>query len=259
MPSPPPIQVNVLGPLSVAIDQQRVRPPASHRAWALLGYLALRPGPCPRMQVAATLWPRVREQSARASLRTALWALRGALGADAGDVLRTGRDSVGLIDDDRLATDLREFSSNASAGRHEAALRLYRAPLLDGIDDDWALLERAAFAERVGETLGALATAALERGDADAAVAWARRRAHAAPLDEQAARSLMVALQAAGEYAEALRVQRALADRLRRELFVAPAARTHELARRIRLTATYEAAAYGEPHMAATAGPRARG
>jgi DNA-binding SARP family transcriptional activator len=267
----PEVQVSVLGPLEVVIDGRPVAPPASRRAWALLGYLALHPGPIPRGQVAAALWPRVHEQSARGSLRSATWALRRAFGRRAAEVLLATRESVGLTDDGRLVTDLREFGAALSARRHELALGLCRGPLLFGIDDDWALIERAAFAERVGEALGALTTAALARGDTAAAVAWARRRARAAPLDEHAARSLMVALEATGEYAEALRVERALADRLRRELFVAPAAATRTLGRRIRLAAvTREAAAYalGEAHATdspaarpgtAMAAPRARG
>jgi DNA-binding SARP family transcriptional activator len=254
------VQVNVLGPLEVTIDGVPIEPPASRRAWALLGYLALRPGAVPRGEVASALWPRVHEQSARGSLRSAAWALRRALGRRAADVVLATRESVGLIDDGHLVTDLRRFGADVNAGRHEAALRLCRGPLLFGLDDDWALVERAAFAERVGEALGALTTAALRRGDTSAAIAWARRRVRAAPLDEQAARSLMVVLEAAGEYAEALRVHRTLADRLRRELFVAPAAATRELARRIRLAAaTREAAAFADRRLPAMAAPRARG
>lgn len=119
------------------------------------------------------------------------------------------------------------------------------APLLRGIDDEWALIERHAFEDRLAGALSALTLGALERGDIAGAVRWARRRTRLAPRDEPAARALMVALAVEGERAAALEVYRALSSRLCRELGVAPAPATLELARRIR--AGDSAAAMGRP------------
>jgi DNA-binding SARP family transcriptional activator len=62
-------------------------PPLSlpiRKAQALLAYLALPPGQAhPRDKLAALLWGGIREDSARASLRQALFAVRRAL-ADTG-------------------------------------------------------------------------------------------------------------------------------------------------------------------------------
>ncbi len=184
----------------------------------------------PRAEIAAALWPEVCDTSARGSLRSAVWALRRALGATAHDRLEATRDMIGLVDDGALWTDLRAFSSAVAAGELERALALRRGPLLQGIQDEWALLERDAFEDRFGAALGTLTLGALEAGDRALAIRWARNRARIAPSDEPATRALMVALAAAGERAAALTVYRRLADRLRRQLGVDPASATRELA-----------------------------
>src|SRR6478735_967649 len=97
------LQVRLLGELQAEVGGRTVVPPASRRAWSLLAWLALHPGEHPRGAVAARFWPDVLDSSARASLRSAAWALRRALGAD--DTLIAGRDRIGL----RCGTDLAAF------------------------------------------------------------------------------------------------------------------------------------------------------
>jgi DNA-binding SARP family transcriptional activator len=263
------LEIRLIGPLAASVRGRAVPPPASRRAWALLGFLALRPGPLSRAEIAAALWPEVRDTAARGSLRSAVWALRRALGSAGSDRLEATRDTLGLVDDAALWTDLRAFATAVADGQLEAALTLRRGPLLDGIEDDWALLERDAFEDRFGAALGTLTLDALEDGDRALAIRWARRRADLAPCDEPAARALMVALAAAGEKAAALTAYERLTARLRRQLDVDPAPATRGLAARIR--AGGSAAEAGPPPQAllrwlrrddalvATAAPRARG
>src|SRR3954447_18214302 len=97
------LHVRLLGDLQAELDGRPVAAPASRRAWALLAWLALHPGEHPRGTGAARVWPDVPDSSARASLRSAAWALRRALGAD--DALVTGRDRIGL----RCLTAVAEF------------------------------------------------------------------------------------------------------------------------------------------------------
>lgn len=226
--------VGLLGPLEVSLGSGESTRPVTGRPAVLLGFLALRPGPRPRSRVAPALWPDVLDTSARASLRSAMWALRRSLGPVAENRLIATRDAVGLVDDGRLWTDLRAFAAAMADERHEAALALYRGPLLDGIEAEWVLAERTALEERVSEALAALTDAALRRGDSATALRWARRRVAAAPFDEAATRALMAVLAARGEAAAALQVYRRLAERLGRELGVAPARATRERAARLR-------------------------
>src|SRR6478735_1140474 len=175
------LQVRLLGELQADVDGRVVVAPASRRAWALLGWLALHPGEHPRGTVAARFWPDVLDSSARASLRSAAWALRRALGAD--DALVSGRDRIGL----RCATDVAEFDAHCAAGRLEDAVALCRGPLLADLDEDWVLEARDEHAERLGAALARLAASAPP---GPRAIAFARRRLALDPLDEAAARDL---------------------------------------------------------------------
>src|SRR4051812_20503961 len=88
------------GRIAGELDGSPLPMPTSERARALVGWLALHPGPHPRVEVAAQLWPDSAEPAARASLRTALWALRQSWGPDAtARVLLSGRESVGFAPD----------------------------------------------------------------------------------------------------------------------------------------------------------------
>src|SRR4051795_3174414 len=175
------LHVRLLGELQADLDGRPVEAPASRRAWALLGWLALHPGEHPRGTVAARFWPDVLDASARASLRSALWELRKAVGVDG--ALLAGRDRIAL----RCETDLGEFEACVAAGRLEQAVMLHRGPLLAGLDDDWVLEARDELAERLGSAYARLAATATPA----AAVGWARRRLQLDPLDEDAACELM--------------------------------------------------------------------
>ncbi|MFA9272708.1 MAG: hypothetical protein ACEQSX_18555, partial [Baekduiaceae bacterium] len=88
------LRIGLLGAESLESDGVPLTPPAGRPARALLGWLALHPGLHPRGDLASRLWPDVLDTSARASLRSAAWALRGALGPAAprreGDRARLG-------------------------------------------------------------------------------------------------------------------------------------------------------------------------
>ena len=85
------LRVRLLGAVVIERDGEPVPVPGSTRR--LLAFLALRPGPHDRDALAARFWPDVAQPAARASLRTAVWALRRALGEDA---LEASRSTVGL-------------------------------------------------------------------------------------------------------------------------------------------------------------------
>src|SRR5581483_1764754 len=220
------VRVRVLGPVEVEVDGRSVPPPAGRPARALLAWLALHPGAHTRSAVAGALWPDVLDTSARASLRTALSAVRRSVG-DAS--LVATRERVGLAGEVRV--DVREFDALVDAGEPEAALELARGELLPDLDDDWVLRARDRHRERWSAALAAVGAAAA---DPAAALAAARRRAELDPFDEAAHRDLMMALAAAGEPASALDVYQRLRVRFRRELGLAPSTATRDLAASLR-------------------------
>ena len=134
--------------------------------------------------VAARFWPDVLDSSARASLRSALWELRAALGD--GDALVAGRDRIALRCDDRPGRVRRATSPpGGSRTRGRAAPRAAAGRPRRRLGAGGA--RRARRAARRGAR-------AARRGGADARrtrVGWARRRLALDPLDEDAARDLM--------------------------------------------------------------------
>src|SRR5512144_3091361 len=105
--SAPVVEVRLLGGLHAAVDGGPVELPADARARELLARLALSSRPQTRSALAGRLRPEVPEESARKTLRNALYELRRALGPEGRDaVIVTGRH-VGLSD--AVGVDVREF------------------------------------------------------------------------------------------------------------------------------------------------------
>src|SRR5205823_6122903 len=189
-------------------------PPVSR----LLAVLALRPGPQDRETVAATLWPGAAGPAARASLRTAVWALRKAVGDDA---LITSRTAVGLRPE-AITVDLADGQRRAAAGDIAAAVALCHGELLPGYAEDWAETARRRQRTELAETLATRTAAAERDGDAAGAARWSRLRCELDPLNEAAHADLVRQLAAAGDRAGALVAGREVTDRLRAELGVQP-------------------------------------
>ncbi len=228
------LRVRLLGDLAIEVDGTAVEPPASRRARALLGWLALDRRMHPRSGLAARFWPDVLDQSARTSLRSALSALRRALGPGGERYLIATRDEVGLADVSLVWTDVAEFERCLEENRLEDALALGRGELLSGLEDDWVYEPRDGHRDRVAGVLARLAEGAEQDGDLRSAIEYTRRQVALDPLAEEAQRDLMRRLAAAGERSAAIRAYERLSRRLRDELRLAPAQATRELAAALR-------------------------
>ena len=224
------LRARVLGALEVELNGAEIDSPASQRPWAVFAYLALAPRPVTRGELAGRFWPDVLDQSARASLRSALWVLRRRLG----DALTVNGERVGLRDEPGVWIDLREFERLAAGDDPAAALELCRGDLLEGLEDDWAVSARDRHRERVIELLERLAQDAEERGELREAIELTRRQVEHDRFDEEAHRRLIERFERAGDRAGAMRIYRGLAERLRRELGVAPSRQTRELVEQVR-------------------------
>src|SRR3954451_7612024 len=115
------LRLRLFGDLAVEVDGSTLSPPESARARALLAWLALHPRLHPRGRVAALFWPDVLDSSARASLRSAMWSLRRALGEAGERHLVATRERVGLQD---VEVDVRELDRLAADGKLEEAAAL---------------------------------------------------------------------------------------------------------------------------------------
>lgn len=225
------VSVRVLGDLALHVGAAPVALPDSLRSRALLGWLAINPGPHPRREVAAALWPDVPDASARQSVRSALWSLRRALGVHADTVLDTSRDRIALCNVD---VDLWRFEDLVDRDRLDEALAVAAGELLVGLDEEWALVARDEYRDRVIRLLAALSEKAAADGDTVTALERARQAVALNPLSESCARLLMCRLEESGDRPVALAVYTKLVDRLRRELRIAPSEETWRLAEKIR-------------------------
>ena len=169
------LRIHAIGGFRVEVGDQDRTPAAFDRAAALLAWLALNPGPHPRSAVAARFWPDVLDESARASLRSALWALRRQLGEEANGALVATRDRVGLGDD--VWVDVGEAERLRAAGELEKALALAEGELLPGLEDEWAFEARDEHRARTAAVLEQLAAASEEAGDVRRAADLSRRAA----------------------------------------------------------------------------------
>ncbi len=193
------LRIRLFGQVEVEVDGVRLTPPAGRRAWALLSWLALHPGPNARARVAAAFWPDMPDAAARQNLRSAVRVLRQGLTDAGARHLRASRDQLGLDPPEEIRLDLDEFADLAAAGRLAEAVALARAELLAEFDDDWVQEPRERLRAEVLGLLERLAQDAEADGDPDAALAWTRRQAELAPQAEEPQRRLMTRLARAGD------------------------------------------------------------
>ena len=211
-----------------------------------------------RDELVALFWPELDQQHARTALRQALHYLRKTLGHEV--FLTRGEEEI-AVDGSRIRCDAIEMDASLDAGDAEAALALYRGPLLPGLHiggsaelDRWLDGERDRFARRAFAAAGSLARHEEQRGDGAGAIAWARRAAELAPFDETAARTLIRLLDAAGASAEAIATYNAFALAIRQELELEPSTETRELIRGIREAAAERAARAADLEPAGSSG-----
>jgi DNA-binding SARP family transcriptional activator len=207
----------------------------------LVAYLAMRsPRGEHRERVMSLLWGSHFDQQARQNLRQALVRLRRSLG----DVVASNDDEHIGLSADGIETDVRRFeaaATDASLAGLEVAEQLYAGPFLQHGEvgeegfDEWLASERRRLEAVAADVLARLSQLRLDRGDHVGAQDTARRAIALAPLKEDAHRTLMTALAASGERAEALRHYAGLEQVLHRELQALPEHATTSLVERLRV------------------------
>jgi DNA-binding SARP family transcriptional activator len=236
--------VYALGGLRVCVGARAVPAAAwgSARPRELLAYLLAHPEGRTKEQVGLALWPEASAAQLRNNFHVTLHRLRKALGgaawvALAGERYRVPAALVAEFDAARFAREAAAARAALARGAPgaaaalEAALAGYGGDFLDGEGaGDWHLAFRAALRRAHAEGLLALGAAHAAAGrPGRAAEAYGRALARD-PLREDAAAALMRCHAALGERAQALRVYRDLARRLRDELGAEPDAATTALA-----------------------------
>jgi predicted ATPase/DNA-binding SARP family transcriptional activator len=231
------LSIRLLGPFDVQFGGERIDRIHSRKEQWLLALLALRSGrEVTREWLAGTLWPDSLKQQALAYLRRSLYLLKAALGDQSRCIQSPSAHSLCLDVSgafvDVVAFDAAIARGDAASLRH--AVTLYRGPLLEGCEEDWAVSERQAHELSFLSTLETLAELLRESGEIGQAISCLRRLVQADPLRESAHRALMVALAEHGDYAAMIQVYRELRLFLRREVNSEPSPETLQLLEQLR-------------------------
>lgn len=236
------LTARLLGTPQFAMGDRAIDP-GNGRAGALLAYLVATRQVQSRDRLAGFFWPDVPQRNALASLRTALYDLRRALGRDAAPRLVVERTRVAVAVDG-LDTDVARLEAVAAGADDldalEAAVAAWRGDFLDGVVvpdaadfDDWLFLERERLANLYLSALCRLGERYADRGDFGRAAEAARRVLAIDPLREEIHRALMSYLALDGQRGAAIAQYRACQELLRRELDIEPLAATTAAYQRI--------------------------
>lgn len=240
-------------------------PFSARKATALLAYLAVQPTRTARREVLANLlWENVDYAQARVSLRQALAAIRKIEG-DNPPLVIADADFLKLSPD--VLTDVAEFE-RLSGGDEESrrqAVALYRTDLMAGFGlrdgpafNEWLAIEQARLRQQAVSLLSGLIDAAVaEGGDLNLGASAALRLLALDPFNEAAHRGLMTIYARQGRAALALSQYRSLSELLRRELQVAPEARTQQLYETLRAARRRDPEPAGPRHEPVSAAPSA--
>ncbi len=234
------------------IDGRTAVIPLNGRPARLLAFLALEPGRFfPRSDLQASLWADRCDDVAAGALNTTLWRLRCAVEkppAKSGSVIacdRRGALSLSVSAD--VMVDVKRFESLTAAGlakpldrldaqdiaRMQEGVALYRADILSGCHDEWALRARERHRLHYLNALGRLMQVSAQAADYAEAIGHGQAILHHDALREDVHRQLMNLFVANGQRTLALRQFEVCRDALRRELAIAPMRETLELYRRL--------------------------
>ena len=219
--------LELLGSLSLRGDTGLLPPAAQQkRRLGLLAILALggKRG-LSRNRIEAYLWPESSAARARHALDQAVYAIRHALGSDV--ILSTGREL--RLNPELVRADVWEFDDAIRARQWDAAVGIYKGPLLDGLHfgesrelEAWIDTERARVLLEYQTAIEFLADRSAEAGDHSRVVKWRRKLASSDALSAGPTKKLMLALAAAGDRAGAVKQARQYQDLVRQELEMEP-------------------------------------
>jgi DNA-binding SARP family transcriptional activator len=218
------------------VDGQLIDP-GPRKVKALFAWLAVNPGiEHPREKVAAMFWPDSEEDVARHSLRQALASLRKVM-PDEISPLKTTQGSI-LFDRTNIEVDALAFEAALAVGELRASeeiTQLYKGEFLAGCNpkadlfEDWLSDHRHHYRERAVNAMCQRLTVLIDTRKFKQAVPVAVQLITIDPLRESAYRGLMMAHQAMGNHALALRWYRRCERVLLRELAVLPCLETRAL------------------------------
>lgn len=240
------LHLQLFGPPAVFRGEEPVTGFVSHKASALLFYLATTGQSCNRDMLASLLWGESPEEKARKNLRDVLFNLRPLVG----DYLIISRQTVSLdqeapheVDVVRFATLLKELGDLKSGSLSAAAMiflrdavDLYRGEFLEGLHisqapdfETWLFEERTKLHQLVVQSLHSLTNYLTQQGNTALGIKYASRLLALEPWREETHRQLMQLLVWSGQRSAALAQYETCRRLLRENLKIEPEPETRQL------------------------------
>ncbi|HYQ15749.1 MAG TPA: BTAD domain-containing putative transcriptional regulator [Polyangiaceae bacterium] len=242
------LRVFLLGGFRIEHDGPEPEVRSTRAVQALLAFLMLHHDSLHgREELQAIFWPDYHPHQAQRCLSTALWRARAVLEpphVPRGTYLRTdGLGRIGFVYGDGVWADAVEFQRAVETLVRVPAARLeppqaaslrhavdhYKAELLAGFDEEWALRERGRLNLLLLRGLEHLVSYHQERGEPAEAFNLAQRVLERDPLRESVHREVMLCHWRMGQRGLAVQHYRACKKLLLSELGVAPSAETQAL------------------------------
>ena len=227
-----PVNVQLLGGLSLKYQGRTLPPLPTRTARSLLGFLLVnRELPHPREWLAGTFWPDLPETRARRRLSHALWQIQQTLAELPAPLIVLTADTVRIGDQVNLVIDVEEFErlGSGTVEETEEAIDLYRGDLLAGTYDDWLVVEQQRVRSHYSSILRRSIDQQKARGAVDVALSHARRLVTHNPLDEEAQREVMRLCYLLGQFNDAIRQYEFCKSIIEEELNSAPEPETTAL------------------------------
>ena len=258
------VKIFLLGDFRVEYKSKIVKLPTKQTK-SVLAYLVLnRNRPIRREKLASLFWGRRQfadvygseddgeqgeenlERNVRASLRTALSAIRKELGNDIFlddvDAVQINPSRLVWIDAEKFRNTAKEILAGSLTGVQLDELALYKGDLLNEFEDDpdeaWILPEREALRDLYRDAVLRMAQTMRSKGDYEKAIGYAQEALSVEPYNEAAYQHLMLCHFMLGQKNVALeqyrKLERALHDEFSESDSAAPSSETRNLFNRIK-------------------------
>ena len=244
------VDIKLFGPVSVSVDQA-ARPVAiSGATRALFQYLVCHADRSARRELLIDLfWDKIRFDRRRSALNSAIWRIRKQILPIDGMDLDASTESVAIHLSDNVTRDMdclqsvvarfgghgaTERASDSDAVALANALDNSAEPFLEGLDQDWAVIEREKMSEIRLRGLNLLMRVLAERRRYDDALACGRQVLAVDPFREATFREVLCLCVMSGQRVRALRMFEEFRRSLDAELGIAPMAETLALIDHIR-------------------------
>jgi DNA-binding SARP family transcriptional activator/predicted ATPase len=231
----PVLEVSLFGTLSLKKNGELLQLPSSKDARHLLIYLLLnRKKTHPRASLLGVFWAEETESRARKALSQAIWHIRRYLP----ELLNTDTLTLSISSEYPISIDIENFQKltenhQATNSNLEEAIDLYRGDLLDGIYEEWALLEREYLHGVYLKTLEILIQKEIMDANYQKAIDLSQKLLEKDILRERTHREIMRLHYLLKRPKAALRQYKTCCELLEKELGVEPEAETKRLAEEI--------------------------